>query len=282
MPRISYVNGQYIRHAMAGVHIEDRGYQFADGVYEVVLIVNGNMVDESLHFRRLKRSLREIRMEMPFGLEIFKLKISELLRLNKLRNASLYIQITRGVAPRSHPVPSNTQTSVIMTARPLALPRREWLEKGVNIVTVPDIRWKRSDIKSIALLPNVLAKDDAVRAGAFEAWQVDDCGKVTEGTSTNAWIVRDGKVITYPAENAILNGVTRQALLKIISTLGIKVEIRPFSVSEALNSDEAFLTSSTSFLIPVVEIDGKQIANGTPGPTVQKLLNAYSRHVWDA
>ena len=132
MPRISYVNGQYIRHAMAGVHIEDRGYQFADGVYEVVLIVNGNMVDESLHFRRLNRSLREIRMEMPFGLEIFKLKISELLRLNKLRNAGLYIQITRGVAPRSHSVP-NTQTSVIMTVRPLALPRREWLEKGSTL-----------------------------------------------------------------------------------------------------------------------------------------------------
>lgn len=278
MPRISYVNGQYVRHAVAGIHIEDRGYQFADGVYEVIAIVNGNMVDELLHFKRLERSLREIRMEMPFSKEIFKIKLSELFRLNKIGNASLYIQVTRGVASRNHPIPENIETSVIMTVRPLPVPRPEWVEEGVKIITVSDMRWKRPDIKSISLLPNILAKDDAVRAGAFEAWLVDACGDVTEGSTTNAWIVQSGKVITYPSANAILNGVTRQALLKIINMLDIEIEERPFSISEALNSDEAFLTSSTAFLIPVVEIDGKQISNGAPGPVFQKLLDAYSGH----
>jgi len=280
MPRISYVNGRYIRHSQAGVHIEDRGYQFADGVYEVVVVVNRRMVDEDLHFARLERSLREIRMKMPFGADVFRLKVAELLRLNRLRNASLYIQLSRGVAPRNHPIPDEIRAAVVMTVRPLVLPRREWVEEGVSVVTVPDIRWKRPDIKSVSLLPNVLAKDVAVRNSAYEAWQVDDNGIVTEGSSTNAWIVKGRKIITYPPENAILNGVTRLALLKIAAEMQIEVDERPFSLQEAKDADEAFLTSSTAFLIPIVEIDGTRIGQGRPGPVSERLLGGYSTHLW--
>lgn len=280
MPRISYVNGRYIRHSQAGVHIEDRGYQFADGVYEVVVVVNRRMVDEDLHFARLERSLREIRMKMPFGADVFRLKVEELLRLNRLRNASLYIQVSRGVAPRNHPIPDEIRAAVVMTVRPLVLPRREWVEEGVSVVTVPDIRWKRPDIKSVSLLPNVLAKDVAVRNSAYEAWQVDDNGIVTEGSSTNAWIVKGRKIITYPPENAILNGVTRLALLKIAAEMQIEVDERPFSLQEAKDADEAFLTSSTAFLMPIVEIDGTRIGHGRPGPVSERLLGEYSTHLW--
>ncbi len=280
MPRISYVNGSYIRHSQAGVHIEDRGYQFADGVYEVIVVVEGRMVDEDLHFARLERSLREIRMEMPFGMDVFRLKVAELLRLNHLSNASLYIQVSRGVAPRNHQIPDEIQPAVVMTVRPLAVPKRELVEDGVSIITVPDIRWKRPDIKSVSLLPNVLAKDVAVRDGVYEAWQVDNNGMVTEGTSTNAWIVEGRRVITYPPENAILNGVTRLALMKIAADAKIKVEERPFSVEEAKGADEAFLTSSTAFLIPIVDIDGNRVGNGEPGPVSRKLLEGYSSHLW--
>jgi len=280
MPRISYVNGRYIRHSQAGVHIEDRGYQFADGVYEVVVVVNRRMVDEDLHFARLERSLREIRMKMPFGADVFRLKVAELLRLNRLRNGSLYIQVSRGVAPRNHPIPDEIRAAVVMTVRPLVLPRRELVEEGVSVVTVPDIRWKRPDIKSVSLLPNVLAKDVAVRNSAYEAWQVDDNGIVTEGSSTNAWIVKGRKIITYPPENAILNGVTRLALLKIAAEMQIEVDERPFSLQEAKDADEAFLTSSTAFLIPIVEIDGTRIGQGRPGPVSERLLGGYSTHLW--
>jgi len=280
MPRISCVNGRYIRHSQAGVHIEDRGYQFADGVYEVVVVVNRRMVDEDLHFARLERSLREIRMKMPFGADVFRLKVAELLRLNRLRNGSLYIQVSRGVAPRNHPIPDEIRAAVVMTVRPLVLPRRELVEEGVSVVTVPDIRWKRPDIKSVSLLPNVLAKDVAVRNSAYEAWQVDDNGIVTEGSSTNAWIVKGRKIITYPPENAILNGVTRLALLKIAAEMQIEVDERPFSLQEAKDADEAFLTSSTAFLIPIVEIDGTRIGQGRPGPVSERLLGGYSTHLW--
>jgi len=280
MPRISYVNGRYIRHSQAGVHIEDRGYQFADGVYEVVVVVNRRMVDEDLHFARLERSLREIRMKMPFGADVFRLKVAELLRLNRLRNGGLYIQVSRGVAPRNHPIPDEIRAAVVMTVRPLVLPRRELVEEGVSVVTVPDIRWKRPDIKSVSLLPNVLAKDVAVRNSAYEAWQVDDNGIVTEGSSTNAWIVKGRKIITYPPENAILNGVTRLALLKIAAEMQIEVDERPFSLQEAKDADEAFLTSSTAFLIPIVEIDGTRIGQGRPGPVSERLLGGYSTHLW--
>ena len=280
MPRVSYVNGQYLRHRQAAVHVEDRGYQFADAIYEVIAIVSGRLVDDALHFERLERSLREIRMEMPFSREIFRLKIAELLRLNRLRNGSLYIQVSRGVAPRNHKLPETIIPSVVITLRPLVPPSVNLLKDGVAVITVPDIRWKRPDIKSVALLANILAKDEAVRRNVYEAWQVNSEGKVTEGTSTNAWIVKDGCLVTHPAGTGILNGVTRLALLKIANRAGVDLVERPFSVDEAISADEAFLTSTSSFLIPVVRIDDKQIGDGRPGPVSAGLLARYSAHLW--
>ena len=280
MPRVSYVNGQYLRHRQAAVHVEDRGYQFADAIYEVIAIVGGRLVDDALHFERLERSLREIRMEMPFSREIFRLKIAELLRLNRLRNGSLYIQVSRGVAPRNHKLPETIIPSVVMTVRPLVQPSVDLLKDGVAVITVPDIRWKRPDIKSVALLANILAKDEAVRRNVYEAWQVNSEGEVTEGTSTNAWIVKDGCLVTHPAGTGILNGVTRLALLKIANRAGVDLVERPFSVDEAISADEAFLTSTSSFLIPVVRIDDKQIGDGRPGPLSAGLLARYSAHLW--
>lgn len=280
MPRVSYVNGQYLRHRQAAVHVEDRGYQFADAIYEVIAIVGGRLVDDALHFERLERSLREIRMEMPFSREIFRLKIAELLRLNRLRNGSLYIQVSRGVAPRNHKLPETIIPSVVITVRPLVPPSVDLLKDGVAVITVPDIRWKRPDIKSVALLANILAKDEAVRRNVYEAWQVNSEGEVTEGTSTNAWIVKDGCLVTHPAGTGILNGVTRLALLKIANRAGVDLVERPFSVDEAISADEAFLTSTSSFLIPVVRIDDKQIGDGRPGPVSAGLLARYSAHLW--
>ena len=280
MPRVSYVNGQYLRHRQAAVHVEDRGYQFADAIYEVIAIVSGRLVDDALHFERLERSLREIRMEMPFSREIFRLKIAELLRLNRLRNGSLYIQVSRGVAPRNHKLPETIIPSVVITVRPLVPPSVDLLKDGVAVITVPDIRWKRPDIKSVALLANILAKDEAVRRNVYEAWQVNSEGEVTEGTSTNAWIVKDGCLVTHPAGTGILNGVTRLALLKIANRAGVDLVERPFSVDEAISADEAFLTSTSSFLIPVVRIDDKQIGDGRPGPVSAGLLARYSAHLW--
>lgn len=280
MPRISYVNGQYVRHAVAAVHIEDRGYQFSDAVYEVIAIIDGRLVDETLHFERLERSLREIGMEMPFSRAHFVLKIRELLRLNRSRSGSLYIQVSRGVAPRDHKFPkAPVRPGVVMTVKPLRLPPAELVEKGVEVISVPDIRWKRPDIKSVSLLPNILAKEDAVRKGVYEAWLVADDGTVTEGTSTNAWIIAGGAIVTRAAGHEILNGVTRLALLDIARAEGLKIEERAFTLDEALAADEAFLTSTSAFVMPIVRIDGKDIGDGSPGPKTRALAKSYGTHL---
>ena len=280
MPRVSYVNGRFIRHSQAAVHIEDRGFQFADAIYEVIAVVQGRMIDEGLHFERLERSLRGIRMELPFSAAIFRIKIAELLSRNHLSNGALYLQVSRGVAPRNHKIPGRIQPSVVMTVQPLREVPAEIIEKGVPIITVPDIRWQRPDIKSVALLPNVLAKDDAVQQNVYEAWLVNDDGIVTEGTSTNAWIVKDGQVITHPAASTILNGVTRLALIKIAEELDIGIDERPFSVAEAYQADEAFLSSTSAFLVPIVKIDASEIGSGAPGPIATELLARYKDHFW--
>jgi D-alanine transaminase len=280
MPRISYVNGRFIRHSQAAVHIEDRGYQFADAIYEVIAVVRGRLIDEELHFQRLERSLRGIRIELPFTRAIFRLKVAELLRLNRLSSGALYLQVSRGVAPRNHRIPSGMTASVVMTVQPLREVPADVIGKGVAVITVPDIRWKRPDIKSVALLPNVLAKDEAVQRNVYEAWLVNSDGIVTEGTSTNAWIVKDGRLITHPAVSAILNGVTRLALMKISEDMGIGIDERPFSVAEAYAADEAFLTSTTAFLVPIVRIDDTPIGKGAPGPVSTGLLARYKEHFW--
>jgi D-alanine transaminase len=279
MPRISYVNGQYLRHDRAGVHIEDRGYQFSDAVYEVIATVGDRLVDENLHFDRLERSLSELGMAMPFSRAHFKIKIAELLRLNRIVNGALYIQVSRGVAKRDHKFPEGVRPAVVMTVRPMVPPARALVENGVGVITVPDIRWQRPDIKSVSLLPNILAKQQAVRKGVYEAWQVDANGMVTEGTSTNAWIVVGDRLVTHAPDHAILNGVTRLALLEMAAAEGLTLEERAFGADEARQADEAFLTSTTAFVMPIVKIDDSVIGDGKPGPRTRALLARYDAHL---
>ncbi len=276
MPREAYVNGRYLPHRAAQVHIEDRGYQFADAVYEVVPVVHGALVDEDMHLDRLERSLDELRIAMPMSRQALEMTSRELMRRNGLTYGFLYMQVSRGVAPRDHKFPKQARPALVMTTRQTKPHSEEMLSKGVAVITVPDIRWKRCDIKSISLLPNVLAKQQAVDEGAYEAWMIDAEGFVTEGTSTNAWIVtKDNRLVTRSANNAILNGVTRLALLAIAESIGVELEERAFTLEEALEAREAFLTSSTNFVMPVTAIDGRSVGNGHPGLLTMKLRDSY-------
>ena len=276
MPREAYVNGRYVPHAQAAVHVEDRGYQFADGVYEVVAIHGGALIDEDPHLDRLERSLTELRIPMPMSRSALKLIAREVIRRNGVRNGLVYMQVTRGVAPRDHKFPAGVRPSVVMTAREVKPHSAKMLAEGVAVVSVPDIRWARCDIKSVALLPNVLAKQTAAEAGAQEAWQVDSDGMVTEGSSTNAWIVTgDRKVVTRAATSAILNGITRLALIQLLEAEGLALEERPFSLEEAKAAREAFMTSSSSYVLPVTRIDDSPIGNGHPGLLTNRLRQIY-------
>lgn len=276
MPRQAYVNGRYVPHKEAAVHVEDRGYQFADGVYEVVPVYNGILVDEEPHLDRLERSLKELQIEMPMSRAAMKLVSRELMRRNGLSRGFVYMQVTRGVAPRDHKFPAHAVPALVMTTRQMKPHSAEMLEKGVKVITLRDIRWERCDIKSVSLLPNVLGKQAAAEQGAYEAWQLDDDGNVTEGTSANAWIVTDSDtVVTRNANSAILNGITRLALLDLIRKEGYKLEERSFSLEEAHSAREAFVTSSSSFLMPVTQIDDQPVGNGHPGLLTMKLRDSY-------
>ena len=280
MSRVAYVNGRYLPHRGATVHIEDRGYQFADGVYEVIAVQRGALVDEGLHLRRLERSLRELRIAEPMAEGALKTVMREVIRRNRVRDGIIYLQMTRGAAPRDHAFPKNPITQVVMTARRAKPPSAETVAAGVRVITIPDQRWARCDIKSVSLLPNILGKQQAREAGAYEAWQVDHDGNVTEGTSTNAWIVTEaGEVVTRQAGEAILNGITRLALIAVIEEHGFRFVERPFGVAEAKRAREAFLTSTTAFVLPVVRIDDAVVGDGKPGPLTRKLREFYMRHV---
>jgi D-alanine transaminase len=276
MPRIAYVNGCYVPLARAQVHIEDRGYQFADGVYEVVPLYRGRLLDEEPHLDRFDYSLRELEIAAPMPRAALKLVLHELVRRNGLSDALLYFQATRGVAPRDHKFPARARTAFVATLRRSRPPSAAQIEQGVSVITLPDIRWERCDIKSIGLLPNLLAKQKAAAAGAFEAWLVDDHDRITEGSSTNAWIVTaDGKLVTHDAGAAILNGITRQRVIKLVESEGMTFEQRAFGRAEAMHAREAFLTSSSSFVLPITRIDGKPVGEGKPGPVTRQLREIY-------
>jgi D-alanine transaminase len=280
MARYAYVNGRYVPHGEAAVHIEDRGYQFADGVYEVVPIQNGKMIDEEPHLDRLDYSLRELRIAWPVSRAALKLILREMLRRNGLTDGLLYLQVTRGVAPRDHKFPKSAKPALVVTTKRLKPPAPAMVENGVRVISVPDIRWARCDIKSVSLLPNILAKQEAVEAGAFEAWQVDEDGYVTEGTSTNAWIVtRDGVIVTRKANHDILNGITRQAVLRLTNTAGVSFEERSFTLDEAKAASEAFLTSSSGHVLPITRIDDSLVGSGKPGPVTRRLRDVYLDYV---
>jgi len=277
MPRIAYVNGRYLPHAAAGVHIEDRGYQFADGVYEVCEVARGYIVDMTRHLDRLDRSLRELSIEPPVHRSALRVIMAEVVRRNRVRDGLVYLQVTRGVAPRDHVFPAGVPAALVVTAKkadPSVAARRA--ESGIKVITVPENRWQRVDIKTVGLLPNVLAKQQAKEAGAQEAWFIDADGTVKEGASTNAWIVtKDGKLVTRPADFGILRGITRTTLIDVAAKLGVEVEERGFTVEEAKNAKECFITAATTVVMPVVAIDGDAVANGHPGSVTLSLRAAF-------
>jgi D-alanine transaminase len=281
MSRIAYVNGRYLPLAEASVNVEDRGYQFSDGVYEVCEVRGGHIIDQRRHLARLKRSLVELGIEMPMSETALAIVMRECVRRNRVRDGIVYLQITRGVARRDHAFPPpGTAPSVVVTARTLNAAGNERIAAdGLAIITVPDNRWGRVDIKSISLLPNVLAKQAARERGAKEAWFVDRDGHVTEGSSSNAWIVtKGGTVVTRPADNGILRGITRSVLLDVIKAQGLKLEERPFTVEEAYGAREAFLTSASQIVMPVVRIDDRPVGNGAPGSVAVALRAEFHRH----
>lgn len=276
MSRVAYVNGRYVPHHDARVHVEDRGYQFADGVYEVVAVVDGRFVDLEPHLARLERSLAELKIAMPMSRRALKMVMTEVVRRNGVDNGIIYLQLTRGVAPRDHPFPANSRTQIVMTSRRAKPQPASFGEDGVKAITLPDIRWRRCDIKSVSLLPNVLAKQAAREVGAYEAWMVDADGMVTEGSSTNAWIVtRDGKLVTRNVSEAILNGITRLTVLRLAAEEGLEFVERAFSLAEAKTAREAFITSTSALVLPVTQIDDQVIGNGKPGSLTTKLRQAY-------
>ncbi|OHV24726.1 MULTISPECIES: D-amino-acid transaminase [Rhizobium] len=278
MPRIAYVNGRYVKHSDASVHIEDRGYQFADGVYEVCEVRHGYIVDLTRHLNRLDRSLGELSIAWPMSRAALTQVIRETLRRNHVRNGLFYMQVTRGVARRDHVFPAEgTPPSLVITAKstdPKIIAAKN--ANGIRAITVTDNRWDRVDIKSVGLLPNAMARQQAKEAGAQEAIYVDGDGMVKEGAATNIWIVdSEGTLVTRPAEHGILRGITRTTLMDVAAKLGLKITERNFSVSEMLAAREVFLTAATSICFPVVSVDGQTIANGHPGSVSQKVREAF-------
>jgi D-alanine transaminase len=281
MSRIAYVNGRYLPQREASVNIEDRGYQFADGIYEVVHLYDGRLIDEDLHLNRLQRSLREIRLPDPMSRAALRHVLHEVARRNRVREGLLYMQVTRGVARRDHPFPSQpVSPSVVVTIRRIPPYPTDVDKWTASAITYPDQRWARCDIKTVALLPNVLARQAAKENGAIEAILVDGNGMVTEGAATSFWIVdRNGVLRTRHLDRAILPGCTRGALLTLIGEEKVEFSETQFSEHDVREAREAFITSATSFVKPIVRIDDKPVGTGEVGPVTRRLFDAFARHV---
>ncbi|CAN7344950.1 D-amino-acid transaminase [Phenylobacterium sp. LjRoot219] len=282
MGRIAYVNGRFVPHGQAVVHIEDRGYQLADAVYEVWSLFDGKLADAEGHFARLERSLEELRIAMPMSRRALTLVLREAVRRNRVRDGLLYLQVSRGVAPRDHAFPGDeVRPAVVITVKAIDRAAAEAkAAKGVGVVTTPENRWGRCDIKTVGLLPNALAKQKAKEAGAAEAWFVDELGFVTEGASSNAWIVdTDGRLRTRDTNANILRGITRHTLLEVIAGEGLAVDERPFTPAEASAAKEVFITGAGALVLPVVAVDGRRVGDGTPGPLATKLRRLYIERV---
>jgi D-alanine transaminase len=278
LSRVVYVNGRYVPYRDASVHVEDRGFQFADGVYEVCEVRNGRIIDESRHLARMRRSLKELSISFPMADAALRLVMGETLRRNRVRNGLVYLQVTRGAAKRefTFPDPDAVAPTLVVIARSVDPAIGEAVaQAGIRIVSVPESRWARVDIKTIGLLPNVLAKMTAKTAGAREAWFVDRDGFVTEGGSSNAWIIVGDALVTRHAEHGILRGVTRTTLLDLIAIEGLRFEERQFTIDEAKTAREAFVTSATTILTPVVQIDDTPVGDGKPGDIVLRLRQRF-------
>jgi D-alanine transaminase len=276
--RFAYVNGCYVPHGQAGVHIEDRGLQLGDSIYEVFAVRHARLRDEEPHLDRLERSLGELSIAMPMGRASLKLVMRELVRRNRIRDGLLYMQVSRGAVKRDHPIPDAVpRPTLILTARPFDFAGKEKSHAGgIAVVTQPDGRWGRCDIKSTQLLANALAKTEARRAGAYEAWLVDREGFVTEGASTNAWIVdKDGRVVTRALSNAILPGVTRRVIMEAAAEAQLPIVERAFTPQEAKEAREAFLSSAANAATPITSVDGVAIGDGKPGPLSRRIAELY-------
>lgn len=277
MSRIAYVNGRYCSHNGAAIHIEDRGYQFSDAVYEVCGIRGGKMLDEEAHLNRLDWSLGELQIPWPMARGSLQAAMREVIRRNRVRHGMIYLQVSRGRARRAHTFSKHMTPSLVITATSTPRPHNaQSLPKPVSVITRPDIRWQRVDIKTVSLLPNSLARHAAQEAGCREAWLINADGKVTEGSSSNAWIVdQDNRVRTHPVNGRILNGTVRQALIRLAKKEGIEVIESPFTPQEAYEAKEAFLTSSNALVQPIDQIDGHRIGNGSQSEVSQQLWRAY-------
>ncbi len=278
MSRIAYINGRFVPQSGAMVPMEDRGYQFADGVYEVIALYDGRLLDVRGHLARLERSLKELGIRAPVAQAALWPLIRELIRRNRRRNGLIYIQVTRGVAPRNH-LSQPDRAMLSLSLNPINFPDEVQRSQGVAVITTQDQRWARCDIKSIALLPNVLARRHAAQQQAREAWQVNAAGFITEGALSNAYIIKQGTLITHPADHAILAGITRDVVLRIAREAGIGVEERPFTPEEAADADEAFMTSASSFVLPVTQLNDKPLGDGTCGPLTRQLMSGYDKHI---
>jgi D-alanine transaminase len=272
--RIVYVNGAYLPEQDGKISIFDRGFLFADGVYEVTAVVNGRLIDYQPHMDRLERSLAALKMDWPCTKAELRAMHEEMIARNRLKEGIVYMQVTRGTADRDFKFPKGVASNLITFTQARTLIDSSDAIAGVRVITVPDIRWMRRDIKSVMLLAPVLGKQAAYEAGAFEAWMVEE-GAVTEGTSSNAYIVKEGTVITRPLSNRILAGVTRQSLFRLAKEDMVRIEERPFTVQEAYEADEAFLTSASNFVLPIVAIDDKRIGGGQPGPVARRLRQLF-------
>lgn len=278
MSRIAFVNGRYVPHASAGVHIEDRGFQFADSVYEVCEVWRGRIVDMTRHLDRLRRSLNELSIAWPVERRALEVIMKEVVARNRVHDGLVYVQVTRGKARRdfAFPDPAPPATLVVTSRSQSRAQVRKVSDEGIRVITTPDIRWRRVDIKTTGMTAQVLAKEAAKRAGAKEAWMVDADGNVTEGGSSNAWIVTaEGTLVTRPADAGILRGITRQAVLDFAERNRMRVEERSFSVDEAKRAREAFVTAATAIVTPVVQIDDTVIGNGVPGAIASDLRARY-------
>jgi len=274
MDGIVFLNGEYLEADEAKVSVFDRGYMFGDGVYEVVPVVNYTVLDREPFLERFDRSLGELDIKWPMSKNDFLEMIGELVKRNDIKEGGIYMQVTRGVAPRDFSYPANTPTTCTAFGFKKEVINNPYAKSGIKVVTVEDIRWKRRDVKSIALLGQCMAKEEAKRKGAYEGWMVED-GFVTEGTSSSAYIVKDNVIITRPLSNSILPGIRRKLLIEIAKEHDVKIEERLFTPQEALEADEAFLSSATTFVLPIIEIDGKSIGDGKPGPIFEKMRQMY-------
>lgn len=275
MSRTVYVNGDYVPEEEAKISIFDRAFLFADGIYEVTAVLDGKLVDYDAHMERLHRSLKEIGMAQPISDAELRAMHEELARRNGITEGLIYMQITRGVAERDFSYPENAKQTIVAFTQVKALADTPKARAGLRIITIPDIRWQRRDIKSTGMLAQAMGKQAAKEAGVDDAWMVED-GHVTEGTSNTAFIVLDdNRLITRPLSNSILPGITRRTILRLAEAGEITIEERNFTVDEAKAASEAFITSASSFVMPVVEIDGAMVGGGQPGPVTRKLRELY-------